>query len=323
MDHEQLITAAFAIAMLCAGLMGYAIQSGATCTVYAVSELIEKRRASRLIALLEAGLWVAATLIIAAWLEMLPVRTAAFELGKLTILGGILLGLGAYVNGACVFGSVARIGSGEIGFLITPLGFFLGVEIFEKLVGIEPMRLPQAASSLAQLPLLLLAAFTLLAAARAARIIWRAFRRDRPAGTSPLWNPHVATLVIGITFAVMLLGVGPWTYTELLADLAKGKMGGIIWRIALFAALLAGARLGGLRHGMTAWTKPTRERIQTCLIGGAMMGVGGALIPGGNDGLVLVGLPFLMPYALASLATMVTVIALAIWVRQRFGKPAS
>ena len=73
---------------------------------------------------------------------------------------------------------------------------------------------------------------------------------------------------------------------------------------------------------MTAWTMPTRKRIQTCLIGGAMMGIGGAMIPGGNDGLVLVGLPFLMPYALASLTTMVTVIALAIWARQRFGRPA-
>ena len=122
MDHEQMITAAFGIAVLCAGLMGYAIQSGATCTVYAVSELIEKRRASRIVALLEAGLWVAATLIIAALLQMTPVRAAAFELSRLTILGGILLGLGAYVNGACVFGSVARVGSGEIGFLITPLG---------------------------------------------------------------------------------------------------------------------------------------------------------------------------------------------------------
>ncbi len=322
MDHEQMITAAFGIAVLCAGLMGYAIQSGATCTVYAVSELIEKRRASRLVALLEAGLWVAATLIIAALLQMTPVRAAAFELGRLTILGGILLGLGAYVNGACVFGSVARVGSGEIGFLITPLGFFLGVEIFDKLVGIEPMRLPQAASSFAQLPLLLLATFMFLALARAARIIWRAFQRDRPAGANKLWNPHVATLIIGITFAVMLLGVGPWTYTELLSDLAKGKSGDIIWRIALFTALLAGARLGGLRHGMTAWTMPNRLRIQTCLVGGAMMGFGGAMIPGGNDGLVLVGLPFLLPYALASLATMVTVIALAIWARQRFGRPA-
>jgi len=254
---------------------------------------------------------------------MMPVHAAAFEFSRLTILGGILLGVGAYVNGACVFGSVARVGSGEIGFIITPLGFFLGVELFEKLVGIEPMRLPEAAGSIAQLPLLLLVAFMLLALARAARIIWRAFRRDRQAGAPPLWNPHVATLVIGITFAVMLLGVGPWTYTELLSDLAKGKSGGIIWRIALFAALLAGARLGGLRHGMTAWTMPNRDRIQTCLIGGAMMGIGGTMIPGGNDGLVLVGLPFLMPYALASLATMVTVIALAIWARQRFGKPAS
>ena len=116
---------------------------------------------------------------------------------------------------------------------------------------------------------------------------------------------------------MMMLGVGPWTYPELLSDIAKGKSAEMLWRILLFAALLAGARLGGLRHGRSAWVRPTAARIRSCLIGGAMMGVGGALIPGGNDGLVLVGLPFLMPYALVALTTMVLVIALAILLQRR------
>jgi toxin CptA len=38
-----LTSAAFLIAAVCAGLMGYAIQRGATCTVAAVDEVVSKR----------------------------------------------------------------------------------------------------------------------------------------------------------------------------------------------------------------------------------------------------------------------------------------
>ena len=43
-----LTSAAFLIAAVCAGLMGYAIQRGATCTVAAVDEVVSKRRFNRL-----------------------------------------------------------------------------------------------------------------------------------------------------------------------------------------------------------------------------------------------------------------------------------
>jgi len=41
------------------------------------------------------------------------------------------------------------------------------------------------------------------------------------------------------------------------------------------------------------------------------MGWGSLLIPGGNDGLILLGLPLLWPHAWAAFATMCAVIALA------------
>jgi toxin CptA len=50
-----------------------------------------------------------------------------------TILGGALLGLGAYVNSACVFGAVARLGSGEWAYLATPLGFYAGCATYPHL----------------------------------------------------------------------------------------------------------------------------------------------------------------------------------------------
>ena len=46
--------------------------------------------------------------------------------------------------------------------------------------------------------------------------------------------------------------------------------------------------------------------------GGLLMGWGGLLIPGGNDGLILLGMPMLWLYAWVSFGVMVVVIATAL-----------
>ncbi|WP_298196530.1 YeeE/YedE thiosulfate transporter family protein [Novosphingobium sp.] len=317
----MVMSSAFVLALICAGLMGYAIQSGATCMVYAVSEMVEKRRFTRLVAMLEAGLWVACMMAVASGLNLAPDQPAPYPPSWSTVLGGILLGLGAYLNGACVFGSVARFGSGELGFALTPIGYLLGIRIFDSLWGREPSVAEGPGSALA-LPGILALGFAAYAAFRSIRTIYWTVWRSRSDQSPHLWQPHEATLVIGVTFAIMLLTVGRWTYPELLADLSRGKMGETASRLLLFAALLFGARWGGLRHGRRAWQAPDGARVRACLAGGAMMGAGGALIPGGNDGLVLVGLRFLMPYALLALGTMVATVGLAIGA-QRLRAPSA
>ena len=106
--------------------MGFAIQRGGTCLVAAVDEVVSKRRASRLIALAEASLLVATGLVIAQLLGVLPMAPRAFAPTGWTVAGGMIMGLGAYVAGACVFGAIARIGNGEAAYFLVPAGFFLG-----------------------------------------------------------------------------------------------------------------------------------------------------------------------------------------------------
>src|SRR5574339_162625 len=85
-------------AAACAGLMGFAIQRGATCTVAAVDELLTQRKAGRLIAMLEASLWVAGGLALARLLGMLPDMPAAYPVSAWVFIGGALLGFGAWLN---------------------------------------------------------------------------------------------------------------------------------------------------------------------------------------------------------------------------------
>src|SRR5439155_157897 len=204
---------AFIIAAFCAGLMGFAIQRGATCTVAAVEEAVSKRRLNRLISMIEASLWV---------------------------VGGLLF----------------RV--------VSPL-------------------LSAASDGASQ-------TFT---------------QRLRATLATRIWSPHAATAVIGITFVVILLLIGgTWAYTDVLAELARGMAGSLFARIALVAALFLGALVGGYTAGRFRNTRIGAAQVAKCFAGGAMMAWGSLLIPGSNDGLILIGMPLLRPYAWLAFITM-------------------
>jgi len=306
---------AFVVAALCAGVMGYAIQRGATCTVAAVDEVVTQRTSRRLLSLLEAALWVAGGLVVAETLHVLPKMPSGYAVSGWTVVGGALLGLGAYVNGACVFGAIARFGSGEWAYLLTPLGFYLGcVTVGPVFAAAAPRKLAQTSP--------VLAAAAWLVVPFVAFALWRAVRGWRAAShgaaarwhervAARVWSPHTATTVIGVTFVVMLLLVGGWAYTDVLAELARGMAASVGARSVLAIALLAGAALGGWTAGRFASRPIAASQLARCLAGGMLMGWGSLLLPGGNDGLILVGMPLAWPYAWLAIATMCATIAVA------------
>ena len=81
--------------------------------------------------------------------------------------------------------------------------------------------------------------------------------------------------------------------------------------VLLLVALFAGAVVGGDTAGRFAHTPVTLRQVVRCFAGGVLMAWGSALIPGGNDGLILVGIPLLWPYAWLAFLTMCVSIALA------------
>ena len=309
----MLASAAFVLAAVCAALMGYAIQRGATCTVAAIGELVENRSAKRLTALAEASLWVAGGLAVARLLGLIPSFPAGFALTGTTVIGGMLLGLGAYVNGACVFGAIARLGSGDWAYCLTPVGFFAAVASVATVFG-NPMP-PSVEHGLAS-PVWIALPFIPFALWRIARV-WRKARNERSLAQH-IWAPHEATILIGITFTIMFVGVGAWTYTDLLIRLAAGMATNYAWQLLLFAALLTGAIAGGWTAGKLGLRRPTAMSLVRCFTGGMLMGWGSLMIPGGNDGLILVGMPFLWPYAWVAIAMMCATIAIALFAQRMF-----
>jgi len=233
--------------------------------------------------------------------------------------------LGAYVNSACVFGAIARLGSGEWAYIVMPVGFYVGCVTLPSVFPFPAaQKLPYASPVLQASPW--------IASAFGVFMLWRligalrALAADEGTGpflprsmramASRVWSPHAATTVIGITFFFMLLLVGAWAYTDVLAELARGMAGNLAARTLLLLALFAGAMLGGLTAGRFRSTRISAAQLAKCFAGGLLMGWGSLLIPGGNDGLILVGIPLLWPYAWIAFLTMCATIGTALLVEK-------
>ena len=318
------------LSIMAVSLMGFAIQRGGTCMVAAVDEIVTQRRAHRMAAMLEASLWVVGCLALAQlahWSGSMPTGHAFTHWA---VVGGALLGLGAWVNGACVFGAIAKLGTGQWAQALTPVGFFVGcltvnVIFFGAAQTESEMRTAwpwwSAAAWLAP-------AFLLYAAWRVG--VHQHIRdwRKPNFGTrlaTRIWAPHAATMVIGATFAITLLLVGSWAYTDVLAQLARSMSSNdwahlsamsltrdLLLPVLLLIALYAGAFFGGWTAGRWRAEWPTLS----AFIGGALMGWGSLLIPGSNDGLIFIGIPLLQPYAWVALGSMALAIAALVLLQQ-------
>jgi hypothetical protein len=305
------------IAALVAGIMGFAIQRGATCTVAAVDEVLSKRKATRLIAMLEASAWVAVGLWLALQLGLLAKMPSGYALSGWTVLGAALLGLGAFVNRACVFGALARLGSGEWAYLASPVGFFAGCLSLQAVFS-PPRAVVLTGDSIALAmmgvlvwPLLLFLAWRLVIP------LLRMPIAQWPAALT--WSPRTATIVIGIAFLITLLLAGStWAYTDMLAQLARSMAGSLDVQVLLALALFLGAMVGGWTAGRLHFVPVRAVAVLRCFGGGMLMAWGSLLIPGSNDGLILVGLPLLWPYAIVGFAVMCVTIAGAQWLQRRF-----
>ena len=309
------MTAAWLGAVVSVGAMGFAIQRGGTCTVAAVEQVLNDRRADRLVAMLEASFWVAGGLAFAQLAHLAGSMPASYPVSVWTFIGGALLGLGAWINGACVFGAVARLGSGEWAYAATPLGFYAGCLSEMALFSRPETSALSEASALFRVSNLFAAGFVIF-------LVWRLWpgvhgmrRPDRGEWLRrKIWAPHAATVVIGVSFVATLLLAGPWAYTDVLAGLARAMGGGLAalaLPVVLLIALYAGALIGGLSAKGWQSTPLSAVSLLRCFAGGAVMGWGSLLIPGSNDGLILIGLPLLRPYAWWAFVTMFAVIAAA------------
>lgn len=304
------------VAAPCAIAMGYAAQRGSICAVRGVEAILEHRSPRLFLSFLRASGWVALVSLPLIWLGLGNVRLASNIWPSFAILGGaFLFGVGAAINGGCSFGTLLRLAAGDLSFLMTLAGLCLGFALQRgRLWAPDPVA--AGPSLLAQPHIPAMVAFGLLVI-WALREVARFPKRKRL--ESGGWPPEIAVVVMGLAGGVLYALYGSWMYTVALdRGLTRMMSDGIadFDLSALFVSLLGGAALAARRMRLWRLRFNTLQALQR-LLAGSMMGFGAALVPGGNDALVLHALPALSAHALPAYVAMSAGVGLAVMARRR------
>jgi uncharacterized protein len=304
-------------------VLGFAAHRASVCTVRAVAEIITSRTGHMLASIGKSVLWVIAVTV--PVILLMPAAGAKLTWWPLTgaaVLGGFAFGMGAAVNGACAYSTMARLVDGEGGMLVTVAAFALGILVFGTLVDWRWLERPVPTLAHAGAPSawmlvigLTFAAWGLYEAAR----LWRsraANVRVRDLALAPKYRLSSAAMLIGLAGGAIFLIYGSASYTGTVQQLLEASRGMQTFpateRWVLLLAALTGMLLSTLQRGSFRpdW-RPRRVWLRN-VCGGWLMGLGVALTPGGNDALVLYGIPSLSPHALPAFLAMVLGIALGL-----------
>ena len=324
--QSVLLLTSFALA----ALLGFAAHRASICTVKAIEEVLTTRRAFMLLSFAKTVLWVMAVTALLLWaLPEAPGNLAGWQVSLTGLAGGLIFGMGAVFNKGCAFSTLTRLGGGQLSMLVSLAGFALGVMGHSLLD--SPALAPAALAADSRIaeagvwPRLALAALSLWG-------LWEVWRlwRSRSAGQgfwalvlADRYRLSTAALLLGVSNAVLYALHGTWAYTSTLTRGVQQAMGAavqpapIAWLLFLFLVAGMVASAWQRRSFRLQW-RPRRGWL-SYLIGGALMGFGAALVPGGNDALILHGIPTLSPHALPAYLAMLGGIAVTLIVMRLIG----
>lgn len=311
MDPKELINAPLVFGL--AVLIGLAINRGSICTVSATDEWIVHGRTSRIRAFVVAGASSGLVILPLAWLWAEQFKLAlAYPLTPQAAAAGALFGIGARINQACAFGTLAHLTGGHYAFAFTvaamALGGFAGDRVFEH--NASAMTSPIADVGIAGL-LSWLACLALAIPALRTRHLDN-LRKTLLSGKTRL-RAMSAMLMIGVGGGLLYSLAGDWTYLSIMRKDAIPGVGSGSSEILAFlggTAMIAGGILGAFRNRRFRLRGGSLATKLRCFVGGFLMGLAASTIPGGNSSLLVFSIPSLAPHAVLAYAAMMAVLAL-------------
>ena len=295
-----------------------------------MEELLTTRRAFMLASFAKTSLWVVGITLLVAWI--LPAdfaQMSGWKLSILTIGGGVLFGVGATINRGCAFSTLTRLGGGNLGMVASLAGFLVGVAAYSVATAagmteaIVKTTAPLSIEGFWRLPA------TVAVASWMAWELVRLSRSARPGDwrqrlLAPHYRLSTAAVLMGFCGAVLYTLIGVWPYTQLFGQMASHAAIGtpppsaILW--LLFVALVGGIGLSAWQGRRFRWQwRPERSWVSYGT-GGVLMGLGAAMIPGGNDVLILNGIPSLSPHAVPAFLAMLVGIAVSLMTMHVLGQ---
>ena len=277
-----------------------------------------------LVSFFKTSLWVIGITLLVSWaLPGEAVRIGGWQLSLLTIGGGVLFGIGATINGGCAFSTLTRFGGGDLGMVASLIGFLVGADAYGIVAGAGLMAEPVETQAILagegswRLP---------VTGALALWMIWELVHLSRAAAAggwrqrllAPRYRMSTAAALMGLSNAVLYTLVGVWPYTRLFGQTARYAATGapppetILW--LLFAAMIGGIGLSAWQGGRFRWQGRPQWRWIGYGTGGGLMGFGASMIPGGNDVLIMHGMPSLSPHALPAFLAILFGVAVSLTV---------
>jgi hypothetical protein len=149
--------------------------------------------------------------------------------------------------------------------------------------------------------------------------LWRTRERGRSLLTllaAPRYRLSTAAMVVGICGGLLYALKGAWSYTNWIRTaIEQARVHATApasFGVLLFLALICGMLLSALlRRSFRVRSVPAGVRVRR-LVGGVIMGFGAGAIPGGNDALLLTGVPTLSLWAIGVYASLLAGVALTL-----------
>ena len=315
------------VALGCAALIGFAAHRASLCNVRAVAELMSTGSAHMLWSLLQAVLWMATlTGVLVLVVGLVPQPTLARTPALWAWAGGALFGIGAAVNGGCSLSTLTRLADGDLGMAAALAGFALGVDSWLALQATGwPAALLPVSSPWLRWPDLApwLLALLLAWALHRAQAMWQMARTHfqappQPFLLAPAYHLSASAALMGLAAGLLFVTQGAWSYSNYLRTEILHALGNApapsAWHAWLVFGLLAGMLASSLQRGTHAWRRPSGFGAwMRHAGGGTLMGAGAAMVPGGNDTLLLGGLPTMTLAAFGTYLSMLLGIALVLW----------
>lgn len=298
-------------------LLGVLMSRTTVCTVACLQQWIHRGR--------PAGLLRIATLVSGATVALLgaallfPVRVTLpgeMPLSGSLVLGALLLGAGSVVNGACYLGSVVYLGRGNASFVATLAGLASGWFVVSHALepGAPTLAAPAVSAAMAGPAAVagLAAALVVLATSLVLH------RRARP-GAGFRAPSLAAALAAGFTAGLIYARHPDWNYGSVLVAVVEAHERPVEWAMQAAAlALLAGAVLGAVHAHRFHFEPPALRSLLRRLAGGALMGAGATLIPGGHDLLLLWSIPGLTLHGVVAYTIVAATVAALLAVGRRW-----
>ena len=186
-------------------------------------------------------------------------------------------------------------------------------------VRIQPSMLSNAPTNLLCILLILLGLLQILEIFR----LWTSREKKlniRQLIISKRYRQSTSSLLIGFSGGLLYMLHGNWTYTYML----KSRIQATVFphdqfkliHLYLFFAIFLGMVISAIMKKSVALKLKPKKNWGAHLVGGALMGVGTVLIPGGNDTLILKSMPGLSLHAIPTFGALLCGIAITLRIRQ-------